>query len=206
MIVKPAISWIASDTDTVFVNDTNVVLTTMDENVAIYATPSPSLATVQTALDNLVNAMSVAATGSQADTNAKNNARAVVMGLLRQLASYVQVACQGDMEKLLLSGFPVQKPNRAPIGPLPAPQNALLDHGSNTGCLNASVNPVFGAASYNWKLTASAPGAAPILGQSTGSNFTFTGLTPGVNYTVTANVLGAAGTSDWSNPASLFCD
>jgi hypothetical protein len=206
MTVKPAISWIAKDSDSMLINDTTIVLTSMTDNVSIYPTPVPSLPTIKTALTNFSNAVGVAGTGSPADTLAKNNLRLVLMGLLRQLASYVLVTCQGDMQKLILSGFPVQKPSRTPVGPLPAPQNAALDHGMNSGSLDASVNPVFGAANYNWRLTPSTPGAAPILAQSTASYFTFTGLTPGVNYTLDVNVLGAAGVSDWSNPASLFCD
>lgn len=206
MIVKPAISWIANDNDSALINNTNVVLTSMDANSAIYPTPLPALAVVQTANDNFIAAVAAAAKGTTADTVVKNNLRLVLMNLLRQLAGYVQVACQGDMDKLILSGFPLQKPARTPIGPLPAPTNASLAHGSNTGTLTGAVNPVFGAACYNWRLTPATAGAAPILSQSTSANFTFTGLTPGVNYTLEANVLGSAGVSDWSNPASLFCD
>ena len=51
----------------------------------------------------------------------------ILAALTRQLASYVLVvACQGDMMKLQLSGFPVQKPTRSPIGVLLAPGNPDL--------------------------------------------------------------------------------
>jgi hypothetical protein len=178
----------------------------MTNNVSLYPTPAPPLATVETALTNFRTAAAVAAVGGKADTINRENMRLVLMTLLRQLASYVQVACKGDLQTLILSGFPIQKPTRQAIGPLPAPVNISLDHGVNSGTLDAAVNPVFGAANYNWKLTPATAGAAPILAQSTASYITFTGLTPGVNYTVVVNALGAAGVSDWSNPASLFCD
>ena len=42
-------------------------------------------------------------------TLAKNDARAALVALLRELASYVQFTCNGDRTKLLTSGFPTQK-------------------------------------------------------------------------------------------------
>jgi hypothetical protein len=206
MIVKPATSWITSDSDSLLINDTTVILKAMADNAAIYSAPTPTLPVVQAALTNFSAGVAVAAVGSPADTVNKNNLRLILVGLLRQLASYVQVACKGDMMNLLLSGFPTQKPVRQPVGPLPAPANVSLDHGTNSGSLDAAANPVFGAANYNWKLTPATTGAAPIVSQSTASNYTFTGLTPGMSYTVEVNALGTAGLSDWSNPASLFCD
>jgi hypothetical protein len=40
--------------------------------------------------------------------------------------------------------------------------------------------------------------------QGTAAGCTFSGLTPGVNYTIAVNAVGAAGPSNWSNPASLI--
>jgi hypothetical protein len=114
----------------------------------------------------------------------------------------VQVACGGDLTNLLLSGFPVQKPTRSAIGVLPAPSNPGLALGARSGELDASVNPVFGASTYNWKLTPNTPGAVPLTAQSTASYYTFTGLMPGVTYTMSVYVVGSAGPSDWSQAAS----
>ena len=47
--------------------------------------------------------------------------RAELVALVRELASYVQVECKGDLEVLVSSGFPIQKPVRNPIGELPVP-------------------------------------------------------------------------------------
>jgi hypothetical protein len=38
--------------------------------------------------------------------------------------------------------------------------------------------------------------------ETTAANTSFSGLTPGQIYVVTANVVGSAGTSDWSQPTS----
>ena len=204
MIVKPAINWLTTDSDPLLINDTTVVLLGLTNNTAIYPAPLPTVADTQTALNNFSAAVAATADGGKSATAKKNNLRLILVGLLRQEASYVAVACQGDMTKLLLSGFPIQKPTRTPIGILPAPQNLVVTHGALSGSLNASVNSVFGAATYNWTCTAATAGAVPITGQSTAASFTFSGLTPGVAYTIAANAVGAAGPGNWSNPASLI--
>jgi hypothetical protein len=204
MIVKPAINWLTTDSDPLLINDTNVVLLGLTNNTAIYPAPVPTVADTQTALNNFSAAVAAKADGGQSATAKKNNLRLILVGLLRQLASYVGVACQGDMTNLLLSGFPIQKPTRAPIGILPAPQNLTVAHGALSGSLDAAVNPVFGASTYNWTCTAATAGAVPLTGQSTAASYTFSGLTPGVSYTIACNAVGAAGPSNWSNPASLI--
>jgi hypothetical protein len=204
MIVKPSISWLTTDSDVQLVNDTNVILLGMGDNVAIYPTPLPNLLTVAEAMGDFSSALAAAADGGPSATANKNNKRGILVGYLRQLGSYVGVACQGDMTKLLLSGFPAQKPVRTPVGTLPAPQNLTVTHGALTGNLNAKASPVFGAATYNWTCTADTPNAVPLTGQSTAASFTFAGLTPGVTYTITGNAVGAAGPSNWSQSASLM--
>ena len=201
MIVKPAIQWLNTDSDAALINDSNVVLQALTDNASIYTTPIPPLAEVQTSLDNLTEAVAVAADGGPSSTARKNNLRRIHAGLMRQLASYVQVACKNDMTNLLLSGFPVQKPVRQPIGVLPAPGNVTLSLGTRSGELAATANPVFGASVYNWQLMANSPGASVQTVQSTAAKCVFTGLTPGVIYKVTVNAVGSAGPSDWSNPA-----
>jgi hypothetical protein len=108
------------------------------------------------------------------------------------------------MTNLLLSGFPVQKPVRSPVGTLPAPQNLVVTHGVLSGELDAKVNTVFGASNYSWTCTAATAGAVPQTALSTAASFTFLGLTPGVSYTITVNAVGAAGPGATSNPVSQF--
>jgi hypothetical protein len=202
MAIKPSINWLNTDTDAELNNDITVVIMGLTENVAIYPKPTPDLPTIQVSLATFTVAVANAADGGPSATSKKNNQRLILVGQMRQLASYVQTACGGDMTKLLLSGFPVQKPTRTPIGVLPAPSHPTLTLGNRNGELDGSVNPVFGASIYNWKLTSSVPGATVITEQTTASSYTFTGLTPGVTYTVTANAVGAAGPSNWSQTAT----
>lgn len=202
MIVKPATSWLNTNKDTELINNITVVIMGVGNNPDIYPKPAPELATIQKALNDFSAAVAAKADGGPSATSRKKNLRLIVTGIVRQLASYVQVACGGDMTNLLLSGFPAQKPTRSPIGELPIPSNPVLVLGSHSGELDASVNPVFGASTYNWALTSSVPGEAARTGQSTASYVTFAGLTPGATYTMTCYVVGAAGASDPSKSAS----
>ena len=134
-------------------------------------------------------------------TLAKNDARAALTGLLRELSSYVQLTCNGDLPKLLASGFSAQKA-RTPVGILPAP-TVTLKLGRRSGDLAAKLTPLMGAAIYNWRVTTASSPAAPVLtAQTTAASNTFSGLTPGVVYQVTANAVSSAGPGDWSDPAT----
>ena len=120
--------------------------------------------------------------------------------------SYVSVACKGSMANLILSGFPPQKNTRTPVGIPTQPQGIAVSHGQQLGQLEVKVNPVFGAVIYSFRLTPATPGAVPVIEQGTAATHTFSNLAAGVKYTADVNVSGTAGTSDWSNPASLTAD
>ena len=200
MIVKPSISFLITDSDADLIVDCNGVITGLTGN-ASFATPVPGIPVVQTALDEFVAAEAAAVGGGVVLTATKNDKRADLVALMRELASYVQVTCKGDLTVLLSSGFPIQKPQRNPIGVLPAPSNLTVALGMQTGELDAAVAPVFGASIYNWRIsTAAAPSVVLQSAQTTAASNSFTGLTPGVVYNVEANVVGAAGPSDWSAP------
>jgi hypothetical protein len=201
MIVKPAISFLKSDSDSQLITDSTTINTCMTGN-ASYVDPEPSLPDVAAATNEFSIALVNAADGGVTLTSIKNDKRDVLVGLLRDLASYVQVACKGDITVLLSSGFPIQKPQRSPIGELPAPVVAL-SVGMSSGNLDCLVAPIFGAATYNWQIAvASAPDVILQTAQTTGGRNTFSGLTPGVTYAVQANAVGSAGASDWSKPVS----
>jgi Fibronectin type III domain len=200
MVVKPYISFVLTDSDIELISDVTNIITGMTGN-ASYPAPSPTLPAVAAALNAFSTAYSDASGGGVALTSAKNDRRADLVALIRELASYVQVTCKGDLTVLLTSGFPIQKPVRNPIGALPAPSGLTVTFGPYTGQLSASASPVFGASVYNWRIsTAAAPTVVVQSAQTTAASNTFTGLTPGVVYNVQVNAVGAAGPSDWSPP------
>ena len=202
MNIKPSISWITTNPVPLFINNCTVVVLSLTNNADIYTTPVPGIPLVQTALDILTADQAATADGGPSSRVKRDNSRLVLANFMRQLAAYVSVACKGDLHNLILSGFPPQKTTRTPVGPLPAPQSLVVKHGVVSGVLNASANPVFGAQTYNWTCTANTPGAVPITVQSTAADYSFTGLTPAVSYTIAVNAFGTAGLSNWSSPVS----
>src|SRR5581483_2397528 len=157
MIVKPSTDFINRSSDSELVATTGAIIMGMTNNPD-YPTPSPTLADVSAKSTAFSDAMAAAAGGGVQLTAEKNARRAELAASLRLLASYAQTACNGDLAVLLSSGFPIQKPQRQPIGVLPAPSDLRVRLGGVSGALDASASPVYGAGVYNWKLVAtSAP-------------------------------------------------
>lgn len=204
MIVKPTVSFLSTDGDARLATNIEVIISSMTGN-ANYPAPTPPLAVVQAAKEAFINALSAAADGGKTLTARKNDRRAALVVLVRQLANYVATACNGDLTVLISSGFPIHKPQRQPVGVPAIPSGLTLDFGVRTGELDAVAAPVPEASIYNWRLTtAAAPEVLLQTAQSTGASWTFTNLTPGVIYRVTVNAVATAGASDWSNPATCM--
>lgn len=204
MNIKVAIGFLTKDGEAPFTDKVTTILQWMDNNDN-FPTPTPSLAVVQTGFDAYKVAAADAAQGGKENTAIRDARRAELVALLRQLASYASATANGNLEKLISSGFPLQKTGRTPIGPLPAPSAPVVSQGAVSGALTVVAPPVRGASSYNWSLALqSAPDTDVQTAQTTGARVSFTGLTPGQVYVVCLNAVGAAGVSDWSDYGSLM--
>jgi hypothetical protein len=204
MVIKPAINFLTADSDPQLASDGQTIVTALTDNLS-YPNPSPTLPVVQAGVDAFNVAIANAAKGGTELTAIKNAKRAELVSLLRQLASYVTVACGGNMATLLSSGYPIQKPTRTPMGLLPAPVTPVVAQGTASGSMDASTTPLTGAYTYNWRLAlASAPATDVQTAQTTAASTEFDGLTPGQTYIVQVNAVGSAGTSDWSTAGQLM--
>ena len=169
---------------------------------ATYPAPPVTVADLQAAIRDFTAKMAAAQTGGPVVTAAKNNARQILIGMLRDVAAYVQIACKGDSAQLLSSGFKMQSSNRAQ-SPLEQPQNLQLKNGS-AGQLVAAVSPVRNANMYEGR-SKLADGAGDWTSVYTGDSqhIIFNGLTRGKDYTVQVRALGGStGQSDWSDPST----
>src|SRR2546430_286620 len=176
MNIKPAIGFLTKDGEAPFTEKVSALLAWMTANPK-YPTPSPTLAVVQTAFDAYKVATAEAAQGGVANTAVRDARRTELVALLRQLANYVSATANGDLETLISSGFPIQKPDRTPIGPLPAPFSPTVSPGPITGSLRAVAGPIYGGGTYNWRLAlASAPTVYAQTAQTTAARVQFDGL------------------------------
>jgi hypothetical protein len=154
---------------------------------ATYPTPPVTPANLQTALTAFTAAIAAQSQGGTAATADKNNKRDAVVGLLRQLAGYVQANCNNDLAKLLTSGFEAVTTSHTQSA-LGKPAIVSVDNG-NSGQLLVKVTPVGNAKCYDVRYAALAAGGAPGAWQS-GGFFTnsrimpINGLTAGTNYSI----------------------
>lgn len=204
MVVKTSIGFLSRDTAQGIANQTDIVLAAMTVAKTNFPAPVPALSVVQTANDALKVAILDAADGGREKNAIKRAKQAEVTSLMRQLASYVTATANGDMAMLISSGFPNQKPMRERIGELPTPSTPLVRQGALTGQIGATVSPIYGASSYNWRVAlASAPNTYVRTAQTVGGRSTFEGLIAGELYNVECNAVGAAGPSNWSVAGQL---
>jgi hypothetical protein len=126
-----------------------------------FLTPPVDQATVQSALTDFTTAVAASAQGGIHLTASKNKKRHILVGLLRQLALYVQANCNDDLAVLVSSGFQAGSTSRA-RSPLPKPAIASVDQGNSTQLL------VTAKAIRNvrtWDLEYAPVGAGGTLGQ-----------------------------------------
>ena len=168
---------------------------------ATYPTPPVTIINLQAATDDFTAKLAASQTGGQADTAAKNNSRQALLGDLRQVASYVQIRCNNDLNLLLTSGFEAQSTNRAST-PLEQPQGLAIKN-FHTGTLIAGVGPVKNTSMYEGRIKGPTGDWLPPVFSGDSQHLRFTGLTPGTTYTIQVRALGGStGQSDWSDPSS----
>lgn len=170
--------------------------------------PDPPVTKVAltTAIANFSAAISAADIGGPEDTAFKNNMRAELVALLRQLAGYVQENHGNDLAVLLSSGFEAVSTNRA-SAPLEQPVIRDVVNG-NSGQLIVRSTAVPNAKCYEGRCALVGPDGAPGPWVSAGlftssRGMTFTGLTPGAMYICAVRAVGGStGYTDWSNSVS----
>ena len=202
---KLAIGYLITDPNPQVIVTVKSGLQGIGNNPQTFATPNPALAVVQTSLDTFETSVAVAKTGGPLDTATMNANRVSLASQVRTLTSYVESTCNGDVTKLMSSGLPLQAMNRPALGPLPVPGAPTPAQGPSSGVLVAKTGSIPGAACYNWRLAlASAPNVYVQVAQTTAARVTFADLIAGQVYKVQVNVVGSAGTSDWSDDGSMM--
>ena len=92
----------------------NFALGVKDSLTGNAAYPPPvTLANLEIARVDFEQKIAAASSGGPPDTAAKNNSRQALLGMLRQIAAYVQINCNNDDAILLTSGFQAMSTNRA---------------------------------------------------------------------------------------------
>jgi hypothetical protein len=115
--------------------------------------------------------------------------------------AYVESKAKGDEAKILSSGFAVKSAG-APVGAMPAPENASASGGDMEGEIDFSWNPVRGRTVYAGEQALSPTGPWTQFYIGTRSSCTAPGLVSGTAYWLRVRAIGAAGPGPWSDPAT----
>ena len=187
----------------IFLQEARNIVTAMTGN-ANYSKPFPALVDVTNALDDLQAKIEAAAGRDRTAMAARNVSWDTARGLIRQLASYVQINCENDLEILLSSGFTATK-TPAPLGALPAPENLRVKYTGTSGQAILRMQPVYGVrAGYTVQQAMNAEGPYTEIVNHSKTTFVVPDLIPGKTYYLRASANGAAGPSGWSNPVQFM--
>jgi hypothetical protein len=186
----------------IFLQTARDIVTAMTGN-ANYATPFPTLADIGTALDDLEAKITAAAGRDLVAIAARNVSWQTAKTLLRQLAGYVQMQCQNDLEILLTSGFRATK-TPGPIGLLAPPENLSILY-RKSGEVLLSMDAIRGTTG-GYPIEQSEDGGpwTGLLNSPKARLVEITGLTPTKTYRLRAAAVGTKGQSGWSNPVEFI--
>jgi len=180
---------------------------TMLTGNANFATPTPTLAALTDACEELVvRNTEVLFNGGKVAFEAKRLAVVKLEALLKELAGYVQALSGGDKAKILSAGFDVRK-RAEPIGMLPAPQDMEARISNFSGRIDLDWKRVPGTRIYQVWMTAGDPTLATgwtMVAVSTKTRTVIDNLTTGTFYTFRVNAVGAAGESPMSELATAM--
>lgn len=183
------------------------VITAMTANPH-FETPSPTLADVQTAVDDFHNKLTNTKKGSPLNTSEKNYSRQFLEAELKKLAFYVNTTAGGALHIVLSSGFPVkQLPTSIDIPS--TPERLRLSDTPQSGQIRLHFNSVKNAWEYEYSYaTESDESGQPlwgdILASTTSRNNVIAPLQPGSICRVRVRSRNGKGVSDWSEPVSLI--
>lgn len=172
---------------------------------ATYATPTPPLADISKACDDLETAeIDVTQNGGRQDTLIRNQRLRELKELIKQLAGYVQAVSGGDPELIASAAFTTRKlPSPSGVPPPPGDLRALIT--TLPGELRLRWKGVKDRRIYEVQFNDSDPlveanWKALLM---TGKNFhTATGLTSHKDYSFRVRAVSAGGIGPWSDTAT----
>jgi hypothetical protein len=184
-------------------NKTRDIITSMTAN-ANFATPNPTLSTVQTALTEFQDAVAQASKGGVDKTALRRQKRKTLEDTLRGLAVYVNSTTDNEVI-LISSGFDLMKVP-AKIGQLEKPDGFKVENGVQPGSIKVLCNAVPGAGSYlaEYTLMPATDNSKWDREVSTARTITITGLQRGKEYAFRIAGVGAHTDRVFSDVISKF--
>ena len=131
--------------DELFVKGTHIY-DSLDGNLS-FPGLAGKLPDLQTALNEYSPALAAADGGSKLDTAVKNEKRAALIEILRDIGEDVNDEADGDEVKIVSSGYDMSK-DEEPVGTLPPPEDMDLEFGADPGEMYVKLTPAPRGAKY----------------------------------------------------------
>lgn len=151
------------------------------ESNPLYANPTPTLADLTAARQELEIRMSAAAMGDRSAISLRKDQEKVLKTLLQKMASYVQIASNSESD-ILTSGFEVRRKGEA-VGNLSRPAALDAKRTDSEGVVQLSWKAVHGSQHYLVEMTTKDPLTGSVewalLAYTSKSNQEVSNLTPG---------------------------
>jgi hypothetical protein len=174
-----------------------------------FTTPPIDLTSFRTAIEKLSALIADSLDGSKRVIAEKRQQRELVIKMLRLLARYVELHCDGDMATFKSSGF-------EPLSTIRNPRQHLsqnirwIRHGPNSGQLVVGLKAILKALSYELRYGPAVNGNTPDLWTTqlvtrVKEPLTFKGLTAGTTYAFQVRAMEVAGYTDWSDSVTFMC-
>lgn len=112
-------------------------------------TPQPTVAQLQTGVDDLTDGVTAAEKGGKKQRELRDQKRVILISLLQQEATYVSLIAQGNVAVILGAGFGVSK-IPSPVGPLGKPEKFQVSS-PQKGWLQLSLTRMKGASNYQYE-------------------------------------------------------
>jgi hypothetical protein len=171
---------------------------------------APSLSRLNEAFEAYRVAYHASLTHDSVKIKQRNDARQTLADLFAQLAPYLEMIAQGDIDILASTGFDLRRDNQRGqnSGVLPAPTGLRVVHGPHSGTLIVRVDRLTGAGSYDVQTAQGDPTVEAnwkhVLTSTTSTHILLDGLNPGQTYSIRVRGLNSGGNGVWADAVSVI--
>ena len=177
------------------------ILVAMTGN-AHFPSPTPTLASVDSAVSDLEKAQAAALTRVKGATDTRNTARKALIALVDELRSYVQKIGDADAENAAAifqsAGMGVRKAH------VPAKRVFKVIQGASSGIVKVVAPAPSHRASYDWSWSTDGGKAWQIAPSTLQAKTQLTGLPAGSTVSFRYRVTTKAGESEWSDAINFL--
>jgi hypothetical protein len=168
---------------------------------ASFPAPTPTLAVISTAISDLQTAETAAMSRVKGAVAVRNDKRAALVKLLKQLKAYVQTVADANVDS---GGAIIQS---AALGVKKTPARKPRVFGAATGAVSGTAKLVAASAgpraAYEWEYSLDGGKTWQQAPSTMQARTTVSGLTPGATVQFRYRPLTKVGEGNWSQPVSL---